>query len=201
MKLPTDLRGKRVLDIGTWDGFFSWEMERRGAGKDGGTNFAIDHFCDEALEQFLFVRNLRGSNIQYKRMDVQDITVEGEGQFDFILFAGVLYHCRYPLSVLEQIRKVCRGQLVMETVCLLPAFHHDFPLIAFFPGDGVATKSKRKWGISGAATVSWLTEALYAAGFNKVEVVYKPSCSLLKRFVALIKRKPQAGRVVIHAWV
>jgi 2-polyprenyl-3-methyl-5-hydroxy-6-metoxy-1,4-benzoquinol methylase len=29
--IPDDLRGKRVLDIGTWDGWFAFEMERRGA--------------------------------------------------------------------------------------------------------------------------------------------------------------------------
>jgi len=29
--IPDDLTGKRVLDIGAWDGWFSFEMERRGA--------------------------------------------------------------------------------------------------------------------------------------------------------------------------
>jgi tRNA (mo5U34)-methyltransferase len=29
--LPERLDGKRVLDIGTWDGFWAFEMERRGA--------------------------------------------------------------------------------------------------------------------------------------------------------------------------
>ena len=29
--IPQDLTGKRVLDIGAWDGWFSFEIERRGA--------------------------------------------------------------------------------------------------------------------------------------------------------------------------
>src|SRR5271168_4708831 len=29
--LPADLTGKRALDIGAWDGWFTFEMERRGA--------------------------------------------------------------------------------------------------------------------------------------------------------------------------
>ena len=29
--LPSDLRGRSVLDVGAWDGFFSFECERRGA--------------------------------------------------------------------------------------------------------------------------------------------------------------------------
>ncbi len=206
MKLPEDLSGKRVLDIGTWDGFFSWEMEKRGAGKNGGENFAIDFFCQEALDQFLFVRDVRASNIQYKRLDVQHLDPANEGEFDFILCAGVLYHCRYPLAALEAIRKVCKGQLVLETVCMIPIFHTNFPMIAFFPGDGEALSKrkggkKRRWPISAAATVPWLVEALYSAGFSRVEVVYKPSCSWLKKLYALFKGRPEAGRVVIHAFV
>jgi len=27
-------------------------MQKRGAGKNGGKKFAIDHFCGEALEQY-----------------------------------------------------------------------------------------------------------------------------------------------------
>ena len=32
---PADLTGKRVLDIGAFDGFFSFECERRGAAEVG----------------------------------------------------------------------------------------------------------------------------------------------------------------------
>ena len=35
MPIAEDLRGKRVLDIGAWDGWFSFEMERRGASEIG----------------------------------------------------------------------------------------------------------------------------------------------------------------------
>jgi len=38
--LPDDLSGKSVLDIGTWDGGFSFEMERRGADRV----VALDHY-------------------------------------------------------------------------------------------------------------------------------------------------------------
>lgn len=39
LDLPADLTGKTVLDIGAWDGAFSFECERRGA-----TVTALDHF-------------------------------------------------------------------------------------------------------------------------------------------------------------
>ena len=39
--IPEDLRGKSVLDIGAWDGFFSFEAERRGASRV----VAVDSYC------------------------------------------------------------------------------------------------------------------------------------------------------------
>src|SRR5882762_8938168 len=45
LDLPADLTGKSVLDIGTWDGFFAFECERRGAARV----LAIDTF---AWDQF-----------------------------------------------------------------------------------------------------------------------------------------------------
>ncbi len=40
LELPADLSGKSVLDIGAWDGGFSFEMERRGADRV----VALDHY-------------------------------------------------------------------------------------------------------------------------------------------------------------
>ena len=41
VQLPADLSGQSVLDIGAWDGFFSFESERRGANRV----LAVDSFC------------------------------------------------------------------------------------------------------------------------------------------------------------
>lgn len=49
LNLP-DLSGKTVLDIGAWDGYFSFEAERRGAARV----VALDHYAwsvDQALQQ------------------------------------------------------------------------------------------------------------------------------------------------------
>src|SRR5215210_1776907 len=54
LQIPGDLSGKSVLDIGAWDGYFSFEFERRGAERV----LAIDtHSWDHgALDCFLFAR-------------------------------------------------------------------------------------------------------------------------------------------------
>lgn len=63
--IPADLTGKRVLDIGAWDGWFSFEMERRGA-----SVVAVDAVRNNKL---LLARDLLGSNIDYRVSSVYDL--------------------------------------------------------------------------------------------------------------------------------
>lgn len=53
----------------------------------------------------------------------------------------MLYHVRYPLLVLERIRSVTKGVLILETVAMLPFIHERFPMMSFFPGDEEAIVS------------------------------------------------------------
>lgn len=93
--IPDDLRGKRVLDVGAASGWNSFEMERRGADV-----VAVD--CVE-FEEFHMARTLLGSKVDYRIMDVDELTPESIGRFDYVLFFGVLYHLRHPLLGLERI--------------------------------------------------------------------------------------------------
>ena len=93
--IPEDLRGKRVLDVGAASGWNSFEMERRGA-----EVVAVD--CVE-FEEFHMARALLGSSVEYRIMDVDELTPESIGRFDYVLFFGVLYHLRHPLLGLERI--------------------------------------------------------------------------------------------------
>ena len=93
--IPQDLRGKRVLDVGAASGWNSFEMERRGADV-----VAVD--CVE-FEEFHMARKLLGSKVDYRIMDVDELTPESVGRFDYVLFFGVLYHLRHPLLGLERI--------------------------------------------------------------------------------------------------
>ncbi len=109
--IPEDLTGKRVLDIGTNDGFFSFECERRGAAEV----VAIE---EAPTPGFSVAHELLGSRVIFHAMSLYDLDPEQMGQFDLVLFLGVLYHLRDPLLALERIHALCRGQLVLETqVC------------------------------------------------------------------------------------
>jgi tRNA (mo5U34)-methyltransferase len=95
--LPSDLRGKTVLDIGCNAGFYSIEMKRRGAQRVVG----ID--SDERyLAQAAFAAEVCGTDIEFSKLSVYDVAELGE-RFDVVLFMGVFYHLRYPLLALDLI--------------------------------------------------------------------------------------------------
>ncbi len=105
--LPEDLRGRRVLDIGAWDGWFSFECERRGA-----EVVATD--CVE-LDTFLEARELLGSRVEYLTLDVAELSAKRLGRFDIVLFLGVLYHLRHPLLGLEKVVELCTDRALVES--------------------------------------------------------------------------------------
>jgi len=195
LRIPSDLSGKRVLDIGAWDGYFSFEFERRGAQVLAIDTYAWDH---GGLDCFLFARERFNSKVEFRRMDVHDLKPEAVGRFDLVFCAGVLYHMRHPLTGLERIRSVTAGQLILETHSLLPACHEWVPLMTFFPGDEDATQFK--WHHGGYPTRAWVVDALKAAGFARSEIVYQPSFRWAKKLAALATNTPQRGRLILHAF-
>lgn len=111
-QLPEDLTGKRVLDIGTWDGWFAFECERRGA-----EVMAVD--CVE-LETFNEAKYLLDSKVDYRAMDVNELTPKRIGRFDIVLFLGVLYHLRHPLLGLERIVELTNDIACVESFTIVP---------------------------------------------------------------------------------
>jgi tRNA (mo5U34)-methyltransferase len=105
--IPADLTGKRVLDVGAWTGWCSFEMERRGA-----QVVAVD--CVE-FEEFREAHRMIGSQVDYRILDVEELTPESVGLFDYVLFFGVLYHLRNPLLGLEKICAITRDTAFVES--------------------------------------------------------------------------------------
>ena len=105
--LPSDLRGRRVLDIGAWDGWFSFECERRGA-----EVVAADCI---PLDTFLEAKELLGSQVEYLTLDVNELSARRLGKFDIVLFFGVLYHLRHPLLGLEKVVELSTDLALIES--------------------------------------------------------------------------------------
>jgi tRNA (mo5U34)-methyltransferase len=130
--LPADLSGKSVLDIGAWDGFFSFEAERRGADV-----LATDYYCwtGAGIQDkggFDIAKRVLQSKVREKTVRVEDIPAANLGCFDVVLFLGVLYHSPDPLGYLRILRSVTKGVAIIEThVDLLDV---NRPALAYYPG-------------------------------------------------------------------
>jgi tRNA (mo5U34)-methyltransferase len=105
--IPEDLRGKRVLDIGAWDGWFSFEMERRGA--------EVVAFDYVTTPQFLEARRLLGSKVDYTTGDICKVSHKDLGYFDIVLFLGVLYHVKHPVLALENVCSMTKDLACIES--------------------------------------------------------------------------------------
>lgn len=105
--VPEDLAGKTVLDIGCNAGFYSIEMKQRGAERVVGLDFD-----DRYLEQARFAAEVKGQDIEFRKLSVYDVAELGE-RFDIVLFMGVLYHLRHPLLALDLIHEHVAGDLLI----------------------------------------------------------------------------------------
>jgi tRNA (mo5U34)-methyltransferase len=123
--IPEDLTGKRVLDIGAWDGWFSFEMERRGA-----QVLAVD---SAENTQFRVARELLGSKVEYRIADICRLSSRDIGRFDIVLFFGVLYHVKHPLLALETVCELSTDMAFVESfVTDDPADLSTPPLLEFY---------------------------------------------------------------------
>jgi tRNA (mo5U34)-methyltransferase len=194
LELP-DLRGKTVLDIGAWDGFFSFECECSGASRV----VAIDTFAWDTYgkDGFLLAHETLNSKVEHRRLAAEEIDAATLGTFDVVLFLGVFYHLRSPIAVLERLRGVTAGTLICETHALVPAFHEHYPLVSFFPGDGLEAGLPHEF--CSLPTIESLKQMLRAAGFTRLDVKHTPSMRWLKKVKAALTTRPESGRAVVHA--
>ena len=106
-KIPEDLSGKTVLDIGCNAGFYSIEMKRRGAERVLG----IDS-DDRYLAQARLAAEVTDTDVEFRNLSVYDIGRIGE-RFDIVLFLGVFYHLRHPLLALDLIHEHVAGDMLV----------------------------------------------------------------------------------------
>jgi tRNA (mo5U34)-methyltransferase len=202
--LPADLTGKTVLDVGAWDGFFSFEAERRGAERV----LATDSFCWGGggwgtKDGFELARRALGSKVEDREIDVLELAPETVGAFDVVLMLGILYHMKHPMLALERVRSVTRERLIMSTFVDLTWWPR--PAVAFYEGSEANEDPTNWWGPNPAAVVGMLR----AAGFERVEIVDRPT-PLPRRLAARVRARTGMGppstttlwqgAVVCHAW-
>jgi tRNA (mo5U34)-methyltransferase len=171
--LPDDLRGRRALDVGTWDGFWAFELERRGAEVIA---IDLDHERDldwpprrrpEAFaagrgDGFREAKTKLGSQVERVELNVYDATPERLGTFDLVFCGSVLIHLRDQLLALERIAALTRGTFVSaeEYDRLASLFPWSVARLRIDDPSAVVfwRPSRRAW-----------RRMLWSAGFDRVE--------------------------------
>jgi tRNA (mo5U34)-methyltransferase len=122
--LPERMDGMRALDVGTWDGFWAFEMERRGA-----EVVALDLDMERDLDWpprrrpaefapeprgagFALAHEILGSRVERVNLSIYDALPGELGSFDLVFCGSVLIHLRDQLLALERIADLCTGTFV-----------------------------------------------------------------------------------------
>lgn len=173
--IPQDLSGLRCLDVATMDGYWAFEMERRGAASitaidvedpehlDWPTSLRATH--DKTLDEtkadrFALAKQALGSSVERVVMSAYDLSPE-LGTFDFVFCGDLLVHLKDPITPVERIRSVCTGSAVIVNVIKRFRLRERRALAEL---DGVDMFSWWTTNLTG------LSRIVQAAGFDRVEV-------------------------------
>ena len=123
--------GTRALDVGTFDGFWAFELERRGAREvvaidiedPRRIDWAYDHRVSgpAAIREwgagrgpnFAEAAGALGSRVTWRDRSVYELNADQDGRFDVVVCGALLLHLRDPVLALERMRAVCSGHLVL----------------------------------------------------------------------------------------
>ena len=178
-KLPASLKGKRVLDCASMDGFWAFQFEKLGAAEVVALdveNFAqIDYppkaraaIGAEKLQArrtkigFDLAKEVLGSRVQVEYLSLYDLSPERLGMFDFVFCSDVLLHLTNPVRALQNICRVTRGQ------AQIAEFYSPV-----FPGVTLNYEGGRKDCVWWSFSFGCLEEMIRDAGFSSVELLNK----------------------------
>lgn len=192
IQMPKDLTGKSVIDIGAWDGFFSFEAERRNAK----SVLAIDsvmwkehptfnvqkgrEVMHTGKKGFDFAHKILNSKVKDIECEICDLNIEYK--YDLVLCLGILYHMKDPFGMCQVMYDITAdgGMCILET-------HLDcevgnimgHPMMMFYPTNECNNDNGTWWGPNSKCVESMLK----VAGFNEVKMIFKNN-----------------NRGVFHAW-
>jgi tRNA (mo5U34)-methyltransferase len=137
--IPKDLRGLRCLDAASADGFFAFELARRGAAEvvsvdlddtgrsdwPGPPGTRLDADAGRARRAFGLVREVTGLDVERVDASLYELSPDTLGTFDLVFLGNILLHLRDPQRALHAIHSVTRGELVSyETISLVDTVLH-----------------------------------------------------------------------------
>lgn len=189
-QFPDDMRGMRVLDIGSATGFFAFEFERRGADvysvelpslldwdmiatdRDRVVRGIMDAHAASSFEEahwrhldgpFMFCHQRRKSSIRRVYSTIYNLkpSLFDGRQFDIVYLGDVLLHLHSPLAALNAVAPLCGHKLIISSD-IMPNIAE--PILRFMGEAGPSSDARTWW----AFTRSSLEQMLLRVGFRAV---------------------------------
>ncbi len=194
--LPEDFSGMSVLDVGTFDGFYAFLAEARGARRV----VAVDNEQYKEWissrwgvelkggEGFAAIRELLDSEVDYRHLDAFDLDELGE-TFDLILCFGILHRVENPLGLLKIIRRRLAGggQVLLETHGPADwALDSSAAVHSFAAGEVYARDDFVYWGFTAAGLDAMARDA----GFEGFELIEAPVIDGHRRVIGALRSGP-----------
>jgi tRNA (mo5U34)-methyltransferase len=167
--LDMDIAGRTFLDIASWDGFYAFEAERRGASRV----LATDKFCWGGpgwgkKDGFLLAREILRSKVEDKDVDVNEISPTTVGEWDIVLFSGIFYHMRDPIQAITAAASVCRDRFIVET----HIYNDDIaaPVMQYVPRTKGINANSNYWRPNSALIIQVLKDLDFSQIENTVKI-------------------------------
>lgn len=164
--MPLDLTGKSVLDIGCWDGYFSFLAEKRGASYVLGIDMlqGCSHH-EQGTDGFFFAKNALNSNVNFLKASLEEYALHNGNDYDVVFYYGVLYHVENPIAELKHLSGLTKDYALIETA-ISQKNEINRPFWEFL--NGFDNDHTNFW----YPNILGLVSALLYVGFKKVQVIY-----------------------------
>lgn len=210
LPLPASLAGRRCLDVGGSDGFWAFELARRGAAevvsidledpsrqewqgaaeevearraRAGLTSGRWEADRGRTRRAFELARGALGLDVERRDMSIYDLSPDAIGRFDFVFVGSLLLHLRDPVRALAAVRTVTDGQLL----CVEPIVLALSALLPRKPAALLWHLDEPRWW---TPNLAGLRRMVQAAGFEPLHV----SRPLFQRFGRGFPRRPPLRR-------
>ena len=186
-----DFRGKTVLDVGCYDGYWSFFAEQQGASYVLATDDVSQRRRDKS--GFNLAHDIYQSNVEYNpRVSVYQLSRLAGRQFDIVLFLGVYYHLSHPMSALSEVRRAVKsnGEVIIEGGVINDA---DRSYAEFYYGENgneLYRKDKSNWWLPSRRCLKDMLQCSY---FDVADELYVGSTPNRKKRPREDKKGPWGG--------
>jgi len=167
---PIDLRGTSVLDVGAFNGYYSFAAKRRGAARVlASDSWAWRHPYFRAKETFDLARTALDCDVEALEIDPTELT-KAAGVFDVVLYLGVFYHMIEPIHCTRRIAECAGRLLIIESH--LDALAIPQPAMIFYPGAELNNDPTNWWGPNPHLIYDLMTHCGFARIFFRYHSVH-----------------------------